>query len=254
VQSRASSNFNSLQAKLQKNYSDGISYLLSYTYSKSLDNAPGQGSGSDSSSGTPQDSHNLKGEYGLSDFDTRQRLVFAPVAKLPFGNGQRFVQRGLLADVVGGWQLSGIFSYQAGRPFTVYDAASNTSGSYNGADRPNVTGDPNGPNPNGTKIRTVKQWFNTSAYAVQPAGTFGNAGRNSLIGPHFINLDTSLVRNIPVHDSKFIELRLEAFNVANHPNFYNPRTTAINVGNASFGQISNAYSQRELQGAVRFVF
>jgi hypothetical protein len=254
VQSRASSNFNSLQAKLQKNYSDGISYLVSYTYSKSLDNAPGQGSGSDSSSGTPQDSHNLKGEYGLSDFDTRQRLVFAPVAQLPFGNGRRFAQRRLLADVVGGWQLSGIFSYQAGRPFTVYDAASNTSGSYNGADRPNQTGDPNGPNPSGAKIRTVKQWFNTSAYTVQPAGTFGNARRNSLIGPHFINLDTSLVRNIPVHDSKLIELRLEAFNVANHPNFFNPRTTAINAGNSSFGQISNAYGQRELQGAVRFVF
>jgi hypothetical protein len=254
VQSRANSNFNSLQAKLQQNFSHGVSYLLAYTYSKSLDNAPGQGSGSDFSSGTPQDSNNLNAEYGLSDFDARQRLVISPVIQLPFGSGRRYVQHGLLSDVIGGWQLSGIFAYHTGRPFTVYDAATNTSGSYNGADRPNQVGNPNAPSAGGAKIRTIRQWFNTSAFSLQPAGTFGNARRNNLIGPSFVNLDTSVVRSIAVHDNKALELRVEAFNVLNHPNFYNPRASAIDVGNSSFGQIQNAYGQRELQGAVRFVF
>jgi hypothetical protein len=253
-QDRASSNFNSLQAKLQKNYSGGVSLLLSYTYSKSLDNAPGQGSGSDSSSGTPQDSTNLRAEYGLSDFDARQRLVFSPVVQLPFGPGRHFLQRGLVANVVGGWQISGIFSYQSGRPFTVYDAASNTSGSYNGADRPNQVGDPNARSSNGAPIRTIQQWFNTSAFALQSAGTFGSARRNSLIGPSFTDLDTALVRSIPVRHEYAVDLRVEAFNALNHPNFYNPRSTAIDFENSSFGQIQNAYGQRELQGAVRFVF
>ncbi len=253
-QDRASSNFNSLLTKLQRNYSNGISFLLSYTYSKSLDNAPGQGSGSDSSSGTPQDSANLKGEYGLSDFDTRQRLVFSPVYQLPFGPGRRFLQRGVVSNIVGAWQVSGIFSHQSGRPFTVYDAASNTSGSYNGADRPNQVGNPNAASPGGPPIHTIQQWFNTTAFALQPAGTFGNARRNSLIGPGFTDLDASLVRSIPVRREFSVDLRLEAFNALNHPNLYNPRTTAIDVGNSTFGQIQNAYGQRELQGAVRFVF
>jgi hypothetical protein len=253
-QDRASSNFNSLQTKLQRNYFNGISFLLSYTYSKSLDNAPGQGSGSDSSSGTPQDSTNLKAEYGLSDFDARQRLVLSPVYQLPFGAGRQFLQHGLIADVVGDWQVSGIFSHQSGRPFTVNDAASNTSGSYNNADRPNLVGNPNAATSGGAPIHTIQHWFNTSAFALQPAGTFGNARRNSLIGPSFTDLDASLVRSIPVRRELDVNLRLEAFNVLNHPNLYNPRTTAVSVGNSTFGQIQNTYGQRELQGAVRFVF
>jgi hypothetical protein len=254
VQSRASSNFNSLQAKLQQNFAHGVSYLVAYTLSKSLDNAPGQGSGSDSSSGTPQDSHSPQGEYGLSDFDARHRLVISPVLQLPFGKGRRFAQQGVLGQVVGGWQLSGIFSYQTGRPFTIYDAASNTSGTYNGADRPNQVGDPNTATQGGAKIRTVQQWFNTSAFALQPAGTFGNARRNNLIGPGFVNLDTSVVRSVSLRGTRAIELRLEAFNLFNHPNFYNPRGSAIDVGTSSFGQIQNSYSQRELQAALRLVF
>ena len=136
VQDRASSNFNSLQAKLQRTNATGVSYLLSYTFSKSLDNAPGSGSGSDSSNGTPQNSHDLKAEYGLSDFDARHRLVFSPVAQLPFGPHRKYLQSGVMGQVVGGWQISGIFTYQSGRPFTVYDSATNTSESYNGADEP----------------------------------------------------------------------------------------------------------------------
>lgn len=159
-----------------------------------------------------------------------------------------------MGQVVGGWQISGIFTYQSGRPFTVYDSATNTSGSYNGADRPNQIGDPNIASANGQPIHTLTQWFNTSAFVLQPAGTFGTARRNSLAGPHFVNLDTSLVRSIPVHEEKAIELRVEAFNLLNHPNFYNPRGTAVSLGSSSFGQIQNAYAQRELQGAVRFVF
>jgi Carboxypeptidase regulatory-like domain len=254
VQSRGNSEYNSLQAKVQKRYTNGVSFLVAYTYSKSLDNAPGQGSTSDSSSGTPQDSNNLNAEHGLSDFDVRQRFVFSPVAQLPFGRDRKFLRDGFLSYVVGGWQLSGILTAQSGRPFTVYDAASNTSGSYNDADRPNQIGNPNVQSPSGPKIRTIQQWFNTSAFALQPAGTFGNTKRNNLIGPGFVNLDTSLVRNIPVTESDSFELRVEAFNIFNHPNFYNPRSTAIDFGNSSFGQIQTAYGQRELQGALRFVF
>ena len=254
VQSRANANFNSLQAKLQANGFYGVSYIVTYTYSKSLDNAPGPGSGSDSSSGTPQDSKNPAAEYGLSDFDLRQRLVIAPVAELPFGKGKAFLNTGWASHIAGGWRLSGIFSYQTGRPFTVSDAATNTSGSYNNADRPNQTGDPNSAPVGGTAIHTKTRWFNTSAFSVQSAGTFGNARRNNIIGPKFVNLDTSLVRNFSLLANKNLEFRVEAFNLANHPNFYNPRGTAAQAGSSSLGQIQNAYNQRELQAALRFVF
>jgi hypothetical protein len=156
--------------------------------------------------------------------------------------------------VIGGWQLSGIFAYQTGRPFTVYDAASNTSGSWNRVDRPNQVRNPNAPSVGGAKIRTIQQCFNPSAFSLQLAGTFGNARRNNLIGPSFVNLDMSLVRSITVHESKALELRVEDFNILNHPYFYNPRASTIEVGNSSFEQIQTAYGQREPQGSVRFVF
>lgn len=254
VQSRANANFNSLQVKLQANDFHGLNYIVTYTYSKSLDNAPGLGSTSDSSSGTPQNSNNPDAEYGLSDFDLRQRLVIAPVADLPFGKGRAFANSGWAAHIAGGWRLSGIFSYQTGRPFTVTDAATNTSGSYNNADRPNQNGDPNIAATGGSAIHTKTRWFNTSVFSVQSPGTFGNARRNNIIGPKYVNLDTSLVRNFPVLTDKNLEFRVEAFNLANHPNFYNPRGTAVQAGSSSLGQIQNAYNQRELQAALRFIF
>jgi hypothetical protein len=244
-----SSSFNSLQTKLQQTYHNGISYLMAYTYGRSIDQNGGTGSSSNSS-GVFQDPRNPSADRGLSDFNVKHRLVFSPVLELPFGRGKSYLNSGLPAAIFGGFQLSGIFQFQTGRPFTITDSASNTSGTFAAGDRPNLV---SGQDPNAGP-KTVKQWFNTAAFVLQPAGQFGHAPRNNVIGPSTIQVDTTIAREFPIYERVHGQLRVEAFNVLNHPNFFNPYGAAAQFGTSSFGQITNAYNPRELQAALRFTF
>ncbi len=246
----SNSEFNSLQTKLQKSYSHGLTFLLAYTYGKSIDGNSGVGSSSNSSGGF-QNPRDPQADRGLSDFDVRHRIVFSPVAELPFGNGKRFLNSGIPAKLAGGWQLSSIVSFQTGRPFTIIDASTNNSGSFAANDRPNVVP---GQNPNAGP-KTVDQWFNTAAFALAPKGQFGNAGRNIITGPGYVDWDATLSRTFPVLERLQGEFRVEAFNLMNHPNFYNPLTQAVQYGSGSaFGTITQANNNRELQFALRLTF
>ena len=246
---RSNSEFHSWQNSLKQSYNNGVTFILAYTWGKSIDGGGGIGSGSNSS-GNPQNSYNLRAERGLSDFDVRHRLTFSPVAELPFGRGKHYLNSGPAAAILGNLQVSGIFSFQTGRPFTVSNSASNNSGSFGNADRPNVV---QGQDPNAGP-KTVAQWFNTSAFALAPAGRFGNLGRNTITGPKYVDLDLTLAKNFPIHERVSGQFRAESFNLLNHPNFLNPLSNGVQFGTAGFGAITQANDPRDLQFSLRILF
>lgn len=204
-----SSNYNSLQAKVDKRFSHGLSSLLAYTWSKSIDGASVFfGSGANATTIFPQDNYNLRAERGLSDFDIRQRLSWSVIYELPT------TQR--LPKALGnGWQLGGILTLQTGQPFSVLTGQDNSSTGL-GNDRPDVIGDPNaGPH-------TVQQWFNTAAFVPNAPLTFGNAGRNIVTGPGYRDLDFSVMKNTKIRENANLQFRAEFFNIVNHPAFALP--------------------------------
>ncbi|HEX4273788.1 MAG TPA: TonB-dependent receptor [Bryobacteraceae bacterium] len=246
LDSSASANFNSFQLLVEKRYSRGLELAASYTWSKSLDTV-GDGAGDVSS---PPYAFNVRGTmYGPSSFDERQRLVLSYVYELPFGAGSKYLggTRGVAGWFVGGWELSGIGTFDSGRPFTVVVSKdqSNTGGSS--IDRPVLVGDPLQV-PGG---QTVDHWFNTAAYALAAFGTEGNVGRNTLVGPRFDDIDFSLLKNTSLGENRNLQFRAEIFNILNHPNFDLPNHT---IDSAQAGGIFSAEASRQIQLALKFVF
>ncbi len=247
--SNGHSNFNAMTVKLQQHYHDGLTFNVAYTWSHSIDNAPGYASTSAASSGTPQDSRNLQGEKGTSDFNVGSRIVISPVYELPFGKNKSFLTHGIAAVLVGGWQLSGIYTYDTGRPFTISMPNNNRSGSGVGADRPNLIGNPN----NGPK--TVAKWFNTDAFTSNNFGQFGTAGRNIVIGPTYTDTDFAVQRMFDITERYHVSFRAEAFNVFNTPTFFNPLGTGTGqFGTARFGQLTTANDPRSMQFSAKVLF
>jgi hypothetical protein len=204
-----SSHYNSLQAKLDKRFSHGLSLLGAYTWSHSIDGASVFfGSGANATTIFPQDNYNLKAERGNSDFDIRQRLSLSVLYELP-------IARALPKLLGNGWQVGAILSLQTGQPFSVLSGRDNSSTGL-GNDRPDVVGDPN------AGAHTVNQWISPSSFVQNASLTFGNAGRNIVRGPGFHNLDFSLLKNFQLHENVNLQFRAEFFNVTNHPNFALP--------------------------------
>jgi len=242
----AEAKYNSLAVKLTRRLQQGLSVLAGYTLSKSEDN----GSGIRTLGGDtlfPQNSFCLQCEWGLSIFDVRHRFVSSILYELPFGQGKPFAQTGVGAKVLGGWQLSTIINKSSGFPRTVFTGTdrSNTGG---GQDRPNVTGlDPNLPGDQ----QTLARWFNTNAYVVQAAGTFGDAGRTTIIGPGIFRVDASIIRNFRF-GAKYLQFRFEVFNALNNPIWNDPNTT---LSSPLYGTINSTRTpMRELQLGVKFEF
>jgi Carboxypeptidase regulatory-like domain/TonB-dependent Receptor Plug Domain/TonB dependent receptor len=204
-----SSNYNSLQAKLDKRFSHGLSFLGAYTWSHSIDGASVFfGSGANATTIFPQDNYNLKAERGNSDFDIRQRLSLSFLYEL---STPQSVPKALGQ----GWQVGGILSLQTGQPFSVLTGQDNSSTGL-GNDRPDLIGDANaGPH-------TVQQWFNTAAFVPNAPLTFGNAGRNIVVGPGYRDFDFSILKNTKIGERGNVQFRAELFNIFNHPSFALP--------------------------------
>ena len=231
------SRYYGLDVSAEKRFAGGVSYRVAYTVSDARDQAPEHLA---ASSGRPQDTNDIKGWEGPSDFDVRHRLVANFVAELPFGAGKPFVQEGVGAALLGGWTVSGIFTGRSGRPFTV------TQGGLEGATwLPNLVGNPQG-------NETVDSWFNAAAYERVPPGSFGNAGRNSLRGPGYMTFDTTLQRRIAFTNRLAATLRWDVFNLFDRANFGNPNSdiTGGNVGTIS----TLAGDPRVMQFSVRLHF
>ena len=252
LESRANSNYNALQARFQQRLFSGITSLVSYTWSKSIDDA----SNFFSSAGDPnfpQNSYNVAAERGRSNFDVRHRLSASYSYSLPFGKGRHYLaDNGWLSTVLTGWETHGIITLQSGRPFTVALLSEiDNSGTgrsilgFGANDRPNLVGDPE------LSSGSTLQWFNTAAFAFPAPGTFGNAGRNILDGPGFQNVNASLVKNTALTERVNLQFRAEAFNLFNHPNFNLPDNF---LGSPTFGRITSARDPRHIQFGLKLLF
>jgi len=247
AETEGASNFNALEVHYKGQVAPGVSLWGAYTFSHSLD---GQSAflGDVADPNFPQNSHDVAAEHGPSSFDMRNRFVAAYVVSLPHNN--RWTRN---------TDLQGIVTAESGQPFTPTlspgDDNSNTgnSGQQAGSDRPNVIGNPNAAvNPvTKARTRTTDEWFNTAAFAVAPPNTFGDAGRNSLIGPDYSSFDLSLSRRFTLHDRTTATFEAQSFNLLNHPSYSLPNPYA---DQASFGTISSATDPRQLQFALRLAF
>jgi hypothetical protein len=217
------SNYNALQLRLQKRMSYGLSLQLNYAWSKSLDTGTGNGHGSGID--IYQNAFNPSLNYGLSDFNATNTLVGQVLYELPFGHGRQFALHGPLDQVAGGWRVSTLFQWHGGVPFTPVIQGSIADGIDVGLDPsfsagstlyPQSVSNPKVSNP------TIRQWFNPTAFANPAVGTFGNTGRNTLIGPGFANVNLSLAKEFPIREAMALEIRADAFNAFNHTNYANP--------------------------------
>ena len=252
IDSDSLSNYSALWFTVRKALSHGLQVNSTYTWSKSQDlNSLGSLGGY-----TLQNNFNPQGDYGLSDFDTRNHFVFSGTWNLPF-HGNRLAE---------GWLLANITQLQSGNPMNVV-----TPSTYNGVSgtvRPTLVGNystgrgatlSNGNVSfiNGTACATLVA--GCSFYA-QPAG-FGSLRRNALTGPGFADSDVSLEKTTRIAESAALVLRVDAFDLLNHVNFGNPNLTASGAATSTFGEISStrtavgdAGSSRQLQFAMRFEF
>lgn len=267
LQTNEISSYNGLQVSVERR-ARNLGFLASYTYSHALDentNSPG----TNNATGNAMNPYNLRSEYGDSDLNVPNRFVASVNYQLPFRNS------GKLKYVVEGWQVNAILSYFDGLPFSVVSANGVGDGLTPRAEL--LPGYGNGTL--STDKRSLKEWFNTSAFVSIPLtgslanGQWGNSGRNILQGPGTKNIDFSVFKNFQVAESKSLQLRAEFFNLFNTPQFNNPSAVAptpaigsttlvpnITAGSA-FGTIASAGSpttfqriSREIQLAAKFTF
>jgi hypothetical protein len=245
------SNYNALQAKLERRYADGWSMLVAYTYAHSLDNGPAP---FDLKSGNqPQSPFNLKAEYATSDADLKHNLTLANQIDLPVGRGKRLLHdAGPLTDAfVGGWHLNSIASFHTG---TSVNIVSNSGyADYPGL-RPNRVAGQNPTLPRGR--RNIKEWFNTAAFTGTPGQSnatplVGTAGRNLVRGPGYTNENLSLFKNFVLPKQMNLQFRTESFNLLNTPHYDNPNASR---NSGAFGSISSAGDQRILQFALKLMY
>lgn len=182
------------------------------------------------------------------EFDLRSMFNSSIVAM------SHFELSGWKAQVVNNWEIAPLVRVTSGAPFTVSSGLDNSLTDI-ANDRPNLVPGavvytkrkPTQANANNSSV-----YINASAFTQNAIGTYGNVGRNSFIGPKAFQLDSALSRTFPLHDRLAMILRLEAFNVLNHPNFSNPGATLSST--SSFGKITSSSAARVFQGAVKFTF
>jgi hypothetical protein len=244
----SNSNYNGLSARLQQRFAHGYTFMVSYTWSRSIDDSSALRAHDGDAGQQPQDSYNMHAERGLSTFHVEHRAVTSLLWDLPFGKGRRFLSRSRALDAItGGWQAGAIVALQTGLPFTI---------TY-GADVANAGGGTQRPDASGQSISvsnpSASNWFNRAAFRAPAPFTFGNVGRNTVIGPALMNIDFSAhkVFRMP-REGHQLQFRFEAFNFPNHPNFGLPNAVLLN---AAFSSISTtATSMRDIQFALKYVF
>ena len=252
------SNYNSLQFKYNKRYSHGLTSLISYTYSKSLDYGGSAASGG-GAAGNPQTVTNLRAGYGASGFDQKHRLVSSITYELPFGTGKEFLHSGLISHIVGGFEVDAITTYGSGLPFTVTLNNGVNSGSPSWPNRIGSLGKIDHGNParffNATlcPVGAVTLANGTPcAFQTPTANTYGNSARSVLYGPSTKNWDISLQRRFKLFEDKAVNFKFDAFNAFNTPNFATPNAS---LGAGTAGQILNTVNDnRDLQASATLYF
>lgn len=252
------SNYHALQQSLTKRFSGGYTFLMGYTFSKSIDLASQyhSGSGSPIDPAIAQDANDLNADRGLSSFDMRHRFTLSGVFELPFGVGKKYLDHpGVIDKFVGGWSLSPIVTFSSGVPLTVRDFTDpcGVSGPFITSCRPNLLRNPLLPN----SKRSVNAWFDTTAFARQSFGSFGTASRNIIFADGTQNLDLAVSKR--THFGKelkgmVVQFRAEFFNLLNHPQFGAPD---LDFSSTTFGQIfstARGSTERVIQFGLKLSF
>lgn len=231
------SNYNALQVRAEKSFSDGFNLLVGYTFSRCQDMDSSASFAADN-----QNIYNLQNDYGLCGYQIKNRFNASGTWQIPLGKNMQ----GFGKYFISGWQLNGIVQVQSGSPFT-----------------PSLPGDParvgtrylprwdracDGNLP--SDQRTLARYFDTSCFTTPTPGTFGNSGRNVIIGPGFTSTDFSLFKNFPFRDAANLQFRAEFFNSLNNSNYNQPGTGF----GPNFGRILTEKHAREIQFALRLTF
>lgn len=248
------SNYNAFEANYNHRFRKGLSVLVSYTFSKFLDNTEGAGNWAYIGSSGPANNYNLAAEKSVDAGNTPNSLVASYVYELPVGTGRAVGTNFNHATnaVLAGWEVSGVSSFKSGFPIGVNG---NDINSYGGNPRPDVIGDLHTPHPN------VHEWFNTGAFTYANFGTFGTAPRffSNLSAPGYQDWDLALMKNWAFNESRRLQFRAEMYNAFNHPQFYAPQegyngcdpNSSVSCS-SNFGQITSAFPSRQVQLSGKF--
>jgi len=253
--SNANSVLHALSVRVRKRMASGLGFSGSYNFSKSIDDASSIGLGGVI---VAQDAFNISADRSLSSFDQKHRFTGSWMYDLPFGENHRLASKGAISHVLNGWQWSGSTTIGSGFYFTpnVRGGSVDIGRGVSGSQRANLVagqsislGDP-----------TSLEWFNTAAFCapttvftcVNPAGSaFGDAGRFIIAGPGQFSLNMALNKTIQIHESRSLDLRIQANNVFNIVQFTGLNTT---VNSLAFGEVTSAATMRRITFVARFRF
>jgi len=245
------STYHSLQTRLERRFSNGLTLTAAYTFSKLIDDA---GAVFDAAILTgpaavfqSADSFNRRLEKDESTGSIPHVFSGSYVWEIPVGAGRHWDLKGWQSAVAGGWQLSGMLRVQSGSPLAVTQATNLNAFAGFGIQRPNRVGDPE----LSSDQRGTSRWFNTAAFSQAPQFTIGNASRNPVVGPAYRSLDVMVGKSFPIKEQVRAEFRAEAFNVTNTPSLMAPNTS---FGNAAFGTITRAYDPRVFEMVLKVHF
>jgi hypothetical protein len=232
-----SANYNALILSANKRFSQNFSILANYTYSHCLDIAD---TANDLAFPQYQNPINPSADYGNCTYDHRQLFNTSIVAVSPKKWIEAWVRR-VLSD----WSLSAIISSRTGDYINPVSGADNSRTGV-GLDRPNFV------KPSRLSTRTITKWFDTTAFTANPLGTFGNAQRNSILGPAYVDLDLGFGRSFKFTESRDFQFRAESFNVLNHTNFLDPGSNLSAA--SSYGRVTSSNDPRIIQLSAKIHF
>jgi hypothetical protein len=245
-------NYNALEVKVQKRLSHGLSFLVSYTWSKLIDTASSVFDTSILAGPVANfpvaDSYNPKLERDVSTGDIPHNLVASVVWDLPWGKGRRYDPHGFGGVLIRDWQLATIATFQSGTPIAISQVTNFNAFAGFGIQRPNIVADPT----LSSSDRGTAQWFNTAAFQVAPQFTLGDSSRNPVRGPGYQDIDLALIRRVPIGTGRVtVEFRAEVFNLTNTPPLGVPNGV---LGSPGFGSITSAGDPRVIQFGLKAIF
>jgi len=245
-----SSTYHSLQTKIEKRFSNDLSFLTAFTYGKSIDEVSTASLGFHGG-GYARNWNHPEWEKGPSDFDQKFRFVNSVTYILPIGKGKRLLGglNGVGNALLGGWELQGIQSATSGVPLTINASIGESNTNGDSEERPNrVAGVPLYPSSQDASL-----WFNPAAFTATAFGTLGNAGRNIIYSAPQVSIDSSLFKDFAIRERIKVQFRSEFFNMLNHPNFRaNSLNTSFDAPGA--GAFTAAQPARQIQFALKFIY
>jgi hypothetical protein len=256
------STYHSLQVTARRRFPGGGSLLAAYTNSKLISNTDTLTSWLETGVGALQDNNNLRAERSLSSQDVPQRLAISYVLDLPFGQGKKYLSNvgGVVNNLVGGWGLDGVTTFQRGFPLVFQNGQANDATLFGAGSRPSIL--PGCPKSVATDRRArLNEWFNTGCFAAPADFTFGNEPRvdPTLRSDGVNNFDVAAFKNLPLdrEGRASLEFRAEFFNLFNRTQFSAPNTTCCSTNNANFGVVTSTApgtNPRLIQFALKILF